>query len=102
MPIRTVEGAAKRAARGRETLQDGSVEEWAGDNGKFDALYAWGGSAWRRSGRFFPELVAEMSECRRPADHEGLINRRQEDLDRFVSRHETPPRRGGGLTQRTH
>lgn|GEM_PF-2321206 len=65
--------------------------------------------ALQRSGRRFPELVAEMSECRRPADHEGLIDHLRGDLDRFVSRHETPPRRGDGpdssaphLTQRAH
>jgi uncharacterized protein (TIGR02678 family) len=28
-------------------LQDGSVDEWADQNGKRDALYAWGAAAWR-------------------------------------------------------
>jgi uncharacterized protein (TIGR02678 family) len=44
--------AARRVFRGLEEmgvlrLQDGSVEEWADDNGKRDALYAWGAAAWR-------------------------------------------------------
>lgn len=44
--------AAKRVFRGLEEmgilrLQDGSVDEWADDNGKRDALYAWGAAAWR-------------------------------------------------------
>jgi len=44
--------AARRVFRGLEEmgvlrLQDGSVEEWADENGKLDALYAWGAAAWR-------------------------------------------------------
>lgn len=44
--------AARRVFRGLEEmgvlrLQDGSVEEWADENGKRDALYAWGDAAWR-------------------------------------------------------
>lgn len=44
--------AARRVFRGLEEmgvlrLQDGSVDEWADDNGKRDALYAWGDAAWR-------------------------------------------------------
>lgn len=44
--------AARRVFRGLEEmgvlrLQDGSVEEWADENGKRDALYAWGAAAWR-------------------------------------------------------
>jgi uncharacterized protein (TIGR02678 family) len=44
--------AARRVFRGLEEmgvvrLQDGSVDEWADENGKRDALYAWGTAAWR-------------------------------------------------------
>jgi uncharacterized protein (TIGR02678 family) len=44
--------AARRVFRGLEEmgvlrLQDGSVDEWADENGKRDALYAWGAAAWR-------------------------------------------------------
>lgn len=44
--------AARRVFRGLEEmgvlrLQDGSVEDWAEDTGKRDALYAWGAAAWR-------------------------------------------------------
>lgn len=44
--------AARRVFRGLEAmgvlrLQDGSVDEWADDSGKRDALYAWGDAAWR-------------------------------------------------------
>jgi len=44
--------AARRVFRGLEEmgvlrLQDGSVDEWAEQNGKRDALYAWGAAAWR-------------------------------------------------------
>ncbi|HEX8318615.1 TIGR02678 family protein [Longimicrobium sp.] len=44
--------AARRVFRGLEELgvlrlQDGSVDEWADENGKRDALYAWGDAAWR-------------------------------------------------------
>jgi uncharacterized protein (TIGR02678 family) len=44
--------AARRVFRGLEEmgvlrLQDGSVDEWADDTGKRDALYAWGAAAWR-------------------------------------------------------
>lgn len=44
--------AARRVFRGLEAmgvlrLQDGSVDEWADQNGKRDALYAWGDAAWR-------------------------------------------------------
>ncbi|HYH79710.1 MAG TPA: TIGR02678 family protein [Longimicrobium sp.] len=44
--------AARRVFRGLEEmgvlrLEDGSVEEWADENGKRDALYAWGAAAWR-------------------------------------------------------
>jgi uncharacterized protein (TIGR02678 family) len=44
--------AARRVFRGLEEmgvlrLQDGSVDEWADQNGKRDALYAWGAAAWR-------------------------------------------------------
>lgn len=44
--------AARRVFRGLEgmgvlRLQDGSVDEWADENGKRDALYAWGDAAWR-------------------------------------------------------
>jgi uncharacterized protein (TIGR02678 family) len=44
--------AARRVFRGLEgigvlRLQDGSVDEWADENGKRDALYAWGAAAWR-------------------------------------------------------
>ena len=44
--------AARRVFRGLEEmgvlrLQDGSVEDWADDTGKRDALYSWGAAAWR-------------------------------------------------------
>jgi len=44
--------AARRVFRGLEEmgvlrLQDGSVDEWADETGKHDALYAWGAAAWR-------------------------------------------------------
>jgi uncharacterized protein (TIGR02678 family) len=44
--------AVRRVFRGLEEmgvlrLEDGSVEEWADENGKRDALYAWGAAAWR-------------------------------------------------------
>jgi uncharacterized protein (TIGR02678 family) len=44
--------AARRVFRGLEELgvlrlQDGSVDEWADENGKRDALYAWRDAAWR-------------------------------------------------------
>jgi uncharacterized protein (TIGR02678 family) len=44
--------AARRVFRGLEEmgvlrLQDGSVDEWAEESGKRDALYAWGAAAWR-------------------------------------------------------
>ncbi|HEY7766748.1 TIGR02678 family protein [Longimicrobium sp.] len=44
--------AARRVFRGLEELgvlrlQDGSVDEWADENGKRDALYSWGDAAWR-------------------------------------------------------
>jgi uncharacterized protein (TIGR02678 family) len=44
--------AARRVFRGLEEmgilrLQDGSVDEWADENGKRDALYTWGAAAWR-------------------------------------------------------
>lgn len=44
--------AARRVFRGLEgmgvlKLQDGTVDEWADENGKRDALYAWGAAAWR-------------------------------------------------------
>lgn len=44
--------AARRVFRGLEDigvlrLEDGSVDEWADDNGKRDALYAWRAAAWR-------------------------------------------------------
>ncbi|HEV7587192.1 MAG TPA: TIGR02678 family protein [Longimicrobium sp.] len=44
--------SARRVFRGLEEmgvlrLEDGSVEEWADENGKRDALYAWGAAAWR-------------------------------------------------------
>ncbi len=44
--------AARRVFRGLEEmgvvrLQDGSAEEWTDENGKRDALYAWGAAAWK-------------------------------------------------------
>jgi uncharacterized protein (TIGR02678 family) len=44
--------SARRVFRGLEEmgvlrLEDGSVDEWADENGKRDALYAWGDAAWR-------------------------------------------------------
>jgi uncharacterized protein (TIGR02678 family) len=44
--------SARRVFNGLEEmgvlrLEDGSVEEWADENGKRDALYAWGAAAWR-------------------------------------------------------
>jgi uncharacterized protein (TIGR02678 family) len=44
--------AARRVFRGLEEmgvlrLQDGSVDDWADETGKRDALYAWGAAAWR-------------------------------------------------------
>jgi uncharacterized protein (TIGR02678 family) len=44
--------SARRVFRGLEEmgvlrLEDGSVDEWADENGKRDALYAWGAAAWR-------------------------------------------------------
>jgi len=44
--------AARRVFGGLEEmgvlrLQDGSMDEWADENGKRDALYAWGDAAWR-------------------------------------------------------
>jgi uncharacterized protein (TIGR02678 family) len=44
--------AARRVFRGLEEmgvlrLQDGSVDEWADETGKRDALYAWGAASWR-------------------------------------------------------
>jgi len=44
--------AARRVFRGLEEmgvlrLQDGSADEWTDENGKRDALYAWGAAAWR-------------------------------------------------------
>lgn len=50
--------------------------------------------ALQPAGRVFPALVAEMRERRRVAHQESLIARLQADLDRFVIRGETPPRRG--------
>lgn len=44
----------------------------------------------------FPELVAEMTTRGQAAHHEALIGRFEDDLDRWVRRGITPPRRGEG------
>jgi uncharacterized protein (TIGR02679 family) len=44
----------------------------------------------------FPELVAEMTARGQAAHHEALIGRFEDDLDRWVRRGITPPRRGEG------
>jgi uncharacterized protein (TIGR02679 family) len=64
-------------------------------------------AALQHSARLFPGLVSEMASQRQTAHHEGLIARFKEDLEHFVTRRETPPRRGdapdaGAGVQRTH
>lgn len=48
----------------------------------------------QQSAYLFPELVPVMSDHCRAAHHEGLIDLLKDDLVRFVTRNETPPRRG--------
>lgn len=73
--------AARRVFRGLEEmgilrLQDGSVDEWADDNGKRDALYDWGAAAWRvhvgipaaELERLAHDGSASASPARPPAD----------------------------------
>ncbi len=71
--------AARRVFRGLEQmgvlrLQDGSVDEWADNSGKRDALYAWGAAAWRlHVGVPAAELerLAEGRDALPPAPAEG-------------------------------
>ena len=64
--------AARRVFRGLEEmgvlrLQDGSVEEWADENGKRDALYAWGDAAWRLHVGIPASELERLAEGRSPA-----------------------------------
>jgi uncharacterized protein (TIGR02678 family) len=61
--------AARRVFRGLEEmgvlrLQDGSVDEWADDTGKRDALYAWGAAAWRLQVNLPPAELEALAEGR--------------------------------------
>jgi uncharacterized protein (TIGR02678 family) len=47
-------------------LQDGSVDEWADENGKRDALYAWGAAAWRLHVAVPATELARLAEGREP------------------------------------
>lgn len=53
-------------------------------------------AALQRIARHFPDLIAEMSARRQAAHHESLIAKLKEDVQRFVTRGETPPRGGDG------
>jgi uncharacterized protein (TIGR02678 family) len=64
--------AARRVFRGLEELgvlrlQDGSVDEWADENGKRDALYAWGDAAWRLHVGIPASELERLAEGRPPA-----------------------------------
>ncbi len=63
--------AARRVFGGLEKmgvlrLQDGSVDEWADDTGKRDALYAWGAAAWRLQVGIPPAELEARAEGRAP------------------------------------
>jgi uncharacterized protein (TIGR02678 family) len=63
--------AARRVFRALEEmgvlrLQDGSVDEWADDTGKRDALYAWGAAAWRLHVAVPPAELERRAEGRPP------------------------------------
>jgi uncharacterized protein (TIGR02678 family) len=64
--------SARRVFRGLEEmgvlqLQDGSVDEWADENGKRDALYAWGAAAWRLHVAVPAAELERLAEGREPA-----------------------------------
>jgi uncharacterized protein (TIGR02678 family) len=61
--------SARRVFRGLEEmgvlrLQDGSVDDWADDTGKRDALYAWGAAAWRLQVAIPAEALERRAEGR--------------------------------------
>lgn len=64
--------AARRVFRGLEEmgvlrLQDGSVDEWADETGKQDALYAWGDAAWRLHVELPAAQLEALADGRPPA-----------------------------------
>lgn len=64
--------AARRVFRGLEEmgilrLQDGSVDEWADETGKQDALYAWGDAAWRLHVEIPAAQLEALADGRPPA-----------------------------------
>ncbi|HEX9938060.1 MAG TPA: TIGR02678 family protein [Longimicrobium sp.] len=72
--------AARRVFRGLEEmgvlrLQDGSADEWTDENGKRDALYAWGAAAWKLHVAIPPAELERLAEGRAspssPAPAEG-------------------------------
>lgn len=63
--------AVRRVFRGLEEmgvlrLQDGSVDEWADENGKRDALYAWGAAAWRLHVEIPSAVLERLAEGTEP------------------------------------
>ena len=64
--------AARRVFRGLEEmgvlrLEDGSVDEWADENGKRDALYSWGAAAWRLHVDIPADELERRAEGRAPS-----------------------------------
>lgn len=64
--------AARRVFRGLEEmgvlrLQDGSVDDWAEETGKQDALYAWGDAAWRLHVEIPAAQLEALADGRAPA-----------------------------------
>lgn len=66
--------AARRVFRGLEEmgvlrLQDGSADEWTDENGKRDALYAWGAAAWKLHVAIPPAELERRAEGRAAPPH---------------------------------
>ncbi|HKP76882.1 MAG TPA: TIGR02678 family protein [Longimicrobiaceae bacterium] len=71
--------AARRVFRGLEEmgvlrLQDGSVEEWADENGKRDALYVWGAAAWRLHVGISAAELERLAERRSASAASGALD----------------------------
>lgn len=77
----------------------GNASPWRMDAGDYVAAIRADGNALdprslQRVRREFPGLVAEMMERRCVAFQEPLITLLSDDINRFITRRETPPRRG--------
>lgn len=71
--------SARRVFKGLEEmgvlrLYDGSVDEWAEDNGKRNALYGWGAAAWRLHVALPSALLEQLAEGRASVPAEAPLD----------------------------